>query len=78
MPVKIPSTLPARATLENENVFVMDEESLDLSQEVARAERLYKQRFRCSLFPALFLRREGGQQRCGRVVFLTTRSLEHL
>lgn len=26
MPVKIPSTLPARAILENENVFVMDEE----------------------------------------------------
>jgi homoserine O-succinyltransferase len=26
MPVKIPSTLPARATLENENVFVMDED----------------------------------------------------
>lgn len=26
MPVKIPSTLPARTTLENENVFVMDEE----------------------------------------------------
>ena len=26
MPVKIPTTLPARATLENENIFVMDEE----------------------------------------------------
>src|SRR5512147_1780474 len=26
MPVKIPTTLPARATLENENVFVMDED----------------------------------------------------
>lgn len=26
MPVKIPSTLPARAVLENENVFVMDED----------------------------------------------------
>ncbi len=26
MPVKIPSTLPARATLENENIFVMGEE----------------------------------------------------
>src|SRR5512146_147717 len=26
MPVKIPPTLPARATLENENVFVMDED----------------------------------------------------
>ena len=26
MPVKIPNTLPARATLENENVFVMDED----------------------------------------------------
>lgn len=26
MPVKIPNTLPARATLENENIFVMDEE----------------------------------------------------
>ena len=26
MPVKIPSTLPARAILENENVFIMDEE----------------------------------------------------
>src|SRR5215212_210674 len=26
MPVKIPTTLPARATLENENVFIMDED----------------------------------------------------
>ena len=26
MPVKIPSTLPARATLENENIFIMGEE----------------------------------------------------
>ena len=26
MPVKIPTTLPARATLEHENIFVMDEE----------------------------------------------------
>ena len=26
MPVKIPSTLPARTTLENENIFVMDED----------------------------------------------------
>src|SRR5512144_1278005 len=26
MPVKIPTTLPARATLEEENIFVMDEE----------------------------------------------------
>src|SRR5574339_1242660 len=26
MPVKIPTTLPARATLEQENIFVMDEE----------------------------------------------------
>src|SRR5512145_1288854 len=26
MPVKIPITLPARATLERENIFVMDEE----------------------------------------------------
>ena len=26
MPVKIPNTLPARATLERENIFVMDEE----------------------------------------------------
>jgi homoserine O-succinyltransferase len=26
MPVKIPNTLPARATLEHENIFVMDEE----------------------------------------------------
>src|SRR5512134_341189 len=26
MPVKIPTTLPARATLERENIFVMDEE----------------------------------------------------
>ena len=26
MPVKIPSTLPARAILENENVFIMDED----------------------------------------------------
>ena len=26
MPVKIPATLPARATLENENVFIMDEQ----------------------------------------------------
>ncbi len=26
MPVKIPTTLPARATLENENIFIMDEE----------------------------------------------------
>src|SRR5512133_3026268 len=26
MPVKIPTTLPARATLEDENVFVMDED----------------------------------------------------
>mgnify|MGYP001499092598 FL=1 len=26
MPVKIPNTLPARATLENENIFVMDED----------------------------------------------------
>src|SRR5215211_3571945 len=26
MPVKIPSTLPARATLENEHVFIMDED----------------------------------------------------
>src|SRR5215216_2081163 len=26
MPVKIPTTLPARATLENEHVFVMDED----------------------------------------------------
>ncbi len=26
MPVKIPSTLPARATLESENIFVMDED----------------------------------------------------
>src|ERR671924_469673 len=29
MPVKIPTTLPARATLENENIFVMDEERAD-------------------------------------------------
>ena len=26
MPVKIPTTLPARATLERENIFVMEEE----------------------------------------------------
>src|SRR5678815_3231907 len=26
MPVKIPTALPARATLENENVFIMDED----------------------------------------------------
>src|SRR6187431_3102181 len=26
MPVKIPNTLPARATLERENIFIMDEE----------------------------------------------------
>src|SRR5215510_16483152 len=26
MPVKIPNTLPARVTLERENIFVMDEE----------------------------------------------------
>ncbi len=26
MPVKIPTTLPARATLENENIFIIDEE----------------------------------------------------
>src|SRR5215510_16484770 len=26
MPVKIPTTLPARTTLEHENIFVMDEE----------------------------------------------------
>ncbi|MBN8656991.1 MAG: homoserine O-succinyltransferase, partial [Anaerolineae bacterium] len=26
MPVKIPSTLPAKTTLENENIFVMDED----------------------------------------------------
>src|SRR5574339_1170473 len=26
MPVKIPATLPARATLEQENIFVMDED----------------------------------------------------
>src|SRR5512135_1775319 len=26
MPVKIPSTLPARATLESQNIFVMDED----------------------------------------------------
>ncbi len=26
MPVKIPATLPARTTLENENIFVMDED----------------------------------------------------
>jgi homoserine O-succinyltransferase len=26
MPVKIPSTLPARATLEHENIFIMDED----------------------------------------------------
>src|SRR3989304_422441 len=26
MPIKIPTTLPARATLERENVFIMDEE----------------------------------------------------
>src|SRR3990172_435658 len=26
MPIKIPTTLPARATLERENIFVMDEE----------------------------------------------------
>ena len=26
MPVKIPATLPARATLEHENVFIMDED----------------------------------------------------
>ena len=26
MPVKIPTTLPARATLERENIFIMDEE----------------------------------------------------
>src|SRR5215213_12003974 len=26
MPVKIPTTLPARTTLENENVFIMDED----------------------------------------------------
>jgi len=26
MPVKIPNTLPARATLENENIFIMDED----------------------------------------------------
>jgi homoserine O-succinyltransferase/O-acetyltransferase len=29
MPVKIPTTLPARATLERENIFVMDEERAD-------------------------------------------------
>ena len=29
MPVKIPATLPARATLERENIFVMDEERAD-------------------------------------------------
>mgnify|MGYP002345457566 CR=1 FL=1 len=29
MPVKIPATLPARATLESENVFVMGEERAD-------------------------------------------------
>src|ERR1041384_8713748 len=26
MPVKIPNTLPARATLEHENIFIMDED----------------------------------------------------
>ena len=26
MPVKIPSTLPARTTLEKENIFIMDED----------------------------------------------------
>ncbi len=26
MPVKIPTTLPARATLERENIFIMDED----------------------------------------------------
>ena len=26
MPIKIPTTLPARATLERENIFIMDEE----------------------------------------------------
>ena len=26
MPVKIPNTLPARTTLESENIFVMDED----------------------------------------------------
>jgi len=29
MPVKIPTTLPARATLERENIFIMDEERAD-------------------------------------------------
>ena len=40
MPIKIPSTLPAKKYLEDENVFVMTEERA-LTQDIRPLEYLY-------------------------------------
>ena len=47
MPVKIPNTLPARATLERENIFIMDEDRA--SHQDIRALRVAIARERCSI-----------------------------